>query len=113
MCWASSVQKASWPTADLMPTGSPVAPATCSTKSTSSGTLPKAEWRLGLTTSWPTGTPRASAISGLTFAPGSRPPTPGFAPWDSFTSMDRTGAPSTVSSRRSIENVPSGLRHPK
>ena len=38
----------------------------------------------GDTTVRPTGTPRVSAISGVTFGPGSTPPSPGLAPWDSL-----------------------------
>ena len=34
--------------------------------------------------STPTGTPRAAAISTVTFGAGSTPPWPGFAPWLSF-----------------------------
>ena len=35
----------------------------------------------GETQSWPTGMPRAAAISRVTLAPGSMPPCPGLAPW--------------------------------
>ncbi len=41
----------------------------------------------GETTSLPASTPRASAISGVTFSPGRMPPCPGLAPWDSLTSI--------------------------
>jgi len=39
--------------------------------------------------------PRISAISGVTFAPGSIPPSPGLAPWESLISIALTGAPAT------------------
>ena len=41
----------------------------------------------GDTQSTPTGTPRAAAISGVTFGPGSTPPCPGLAPWLSLISI--------------------------
>ena len=48
--------------------------------------LENAEWRDGEMQSTPTGTPRVTAISGLTLAPGSTPPWPGLAPWLSLSS---------------------------
>ena len=53
------------------------------------------------------------AISGVTLAAGSSPPSPGLAPWDSLISNARTGPEATVSRSRSRENSPSGVRHPK
>ena len=49
-------------------------------------------WRAGEMQSSPTGTPRIAAISCVTFAPGSIPPSPGFAPCESLISIARTGA---------------------
>ena len=110
---ASSAQNWSSPTADLMPTGSPVAAAIDSTNSMRVSTSSKALWRLGLLQSTPTGIPRIAAISGVTFSPGSIPPRPGFAPWESLISIARTGAPSIVASSRSSENRPASSRQPK
>ena len=54
----------------------------------------------------PTATPRAAAISAVTLAPGSNPPSPGLAPWLSFTSIARTGADATRSFRRCEVEAP-------
>ena len=48
--------------------------------------LENAECRDGEMQSTPTGTPRVTAISGLTLAPGKTPPWPGLAPWLSLSS---------------------------
>ena len=87
-----SSQKACSPTADLMPTGSPVASAMRSMNSSMPSTSWKAVCPAGLLQSTPTGMPRMAAISGVTLAPGSMPPRPGLAPWLSLISMARTGA---------------------
>jgi hypothetical protein len=63
--------------------------------------------------STPSGTPRVSAISADTFAAGSTPPSPGFAPWLSLTSSARTGALATSALSRSRSNRPSASRQPK
>ena len=76
-------------------------------------TSPKALWAFGLLTVLPAGTPRAAAISGVTFTPGSMPPRPGLAPWLSLISMARTGADSTVSRSLGRLKPPSGSRQPK
>ena len=96
-----------------MPTGSPVASAMRSMNSMSSSTSPNAEWRAGLTQSSPSGTPRISAISGVTFAAGSMPPSPGLAPCESLISIARTGACSIRSSSRSMQKRPRSSRQPK
>src|SRR5215218_537662 len=88
---ASSCQNAMSPTADLIPSGRPVSSASISTQSSSSSGLWNSACRDGLTQSRATGTPRVCAISGDTFAAGSSPPSPGFAPWLNFTSSARTG----------------------
>jgi hypothetical protein len=49
--------------------------------------VPNALCAAGDTQSCPTGTPRASAISGVTLGPGSTPPWPGLAPWLSLSSI--------------------------
>ncbi len=102
------------PTADLMPTGSPVSAATSSTKSSIESTSWNAVCRLGDAQSTPGSMPRISAISSVTFAPGSMPPRPGFAPCDSLISIALTGAPAhrSVSSRQ-VEVAPCSSRHPK
>jgi hypothetical protein len=87
MAAARSSQNACSPTADLMPTGSPVASASPSTKSSIESTSENAEWDEGLTQFRPWGTPRMAAISGVSLAAGNTPPRPGLAPWDSLISM--------------------------
>ncbi|CAM5314094.1 hypothetical protein SHIRM173S_02805 [Streptomyces hirsutus] len=69
--------------------------------------------RDGEAASLPGGMPRISAISGVTFAPGSIPPSPGLAPWESLISIALTGAPATTSLSLSRLKVPSSLRQPK
>jgi hypothetical protein len=111
---ARSSQNASSPTADLMPTGSPVASAIDSTRSSSPSTSENAVWADGLLQSTPTGTPRMAAISGVTLAPGSMPPRPGLAPWLSLSSMARmAGTSATRSTRRGRLKDPSASRQPK
>ena len=108
-----SSQNACSPTADLMPTGRPVASAMRSITSSMPSTSWKAVWPAGLLQSTPAGMPRMAAISALTLAPGSRPPSPGLAPWLSLISTARTGALCTASTSRSRLNEPSALRQPK
>ena len=93
----SSCQKLISPTALLMPTGTPVSSATSSTKSSRLSSSVKAVCRDGLAQSLPIGMPRISLISLVTLAAGSRPPSPGLAPWESLISIARTGADSTTS----------------
>ena len=69
--------------------------------------------RDGLMQSWPIGMPRTSAISGEILAAGSSPPRPGLAPWESLTSMARTGAEATTSFSRARSNGPCSSRQPK
>ena len=103
-----SSQNSRSPTADLMPTGSPVASATSSTKSSIESTSWKTRCRLGEAQSSPAGMPRISAISGADLrAPGSMPPSPGLAPWDSLISIARTGADATRSLSRARSKRPS------
>jgi hypothetical protein len=101
------------PTADLMPTGRPVASAIRSTKAMSSSTEPNSACRAGLTQSSPAGTPRISAMSRVTFAAGSIPPSPGLAPCESLISIARTGASSRRSASRSRLKRPDASRQPK
>ena len=96
-----------------MPTGSPVASATVSTKSSIESTSSKTACRLGEAQSLPSGMPRISAISALTFSPGSMPPRPGLAPCDSLISMARTGADCTRSTSRGRSKRPFSSRQPK
>ncbi len=110
---ASSSQKPISPTALLIPTGRPVASASSSTKSSIESTSWNAECREGEAQSSPTGIPRIPAISGVTLAPGSSPPSPGFAPCESLISIALTGAPATTSMSLSRLKVPSSLRQPK
>jgi hypothetical protein len=63
--------------------------------------------------STPTGTPRAAAISSVTFGPGSTPPWPGLAPWLSFSSIIFTCGSRAATAKRSALNEPSSLRQPK
>ena len=113
MARARSCQNDSSPTADLMPTGRPVASASCSMKSSRLLTSWNVLCAAGLMQSWPIGMPRMRAISAVTFAAGSTPPRPGLAPCDSLISSARTGAVATVSSSRSSENPPLASRQPK
>ena len=111
---ASSYQKSSCPTADLIPTGRPVAAAISSTNRISPETSSNAAWLFGLMQSSPTGMPRAAAISAVTFVPGSTPPFPGLAPWEIFTSIRRIAGTSSQScTTRSRSNLPSASRAPK
>ena len=69
--------------------------------------------RDGETQSLPSSTSRISAISRVTLQPGSIPPSPGLAPWESLISIARTGPDCTRSTSRGSEKRPSSLRHPK
>ena len=70
-------------------------------------------WLAGEMQSTPIGTPRASAISRVTFGPGSTPPCPGLAPWLSLISIIFTCGSVACLAKSSALNVPSGLRQPK
>ena len=113
ICLTSESQNSRLPTADLMPTGSPVSVAISSTKSSIESASLKTWCRLGDAQSWPGGMPRISAISRLTLAAGSMPPSPGFAPCESLTSMARTGADATTSLSRARSKRPCSSRQPK
>jgi hypothetical protein len=63
--------------------------------------------------STPSGTPRASAISAVTFGPGSTPPWPGLAPWLSLISIIFTCGSRAFSSKRDSLKRPSSSRQPK
>ena len=84
-----------------------------STKSTSPATSSNSGWWLGLRTVTPTGTPRASAMAGVTFGAGRTPPRPGLAPWLSFNSTALTGAESRLARKLSMQKRPSAARAPK
>ena len=63
--------------------------------------------------STPTGTPRASAISSVTLAPGSTPPWPGLAPCEILISIIFTCGSFARRWNLSALKVPSSLRQPK
>ena len=63
--------------------------------------------------SLPTSMPRTPAMTELTLAPGNIPPSPGLAPWDSLTSMARTGFASHSSTSRPRSKRPAASRTPK
>jgi len=58
-------------------------------------------------------TPRASAISTVTFGPGRTPPWPGLAPCESFTSIIFTCGSRALALKRSSEKLPSLPQQPK
>jgi hypothetical protein len=98
----------------LIPVGFPPASSRIrATNRTSSRGVANAVCRDGLVTVTPTGTLRASAISGVTFAPGSTPPIPGFAPWESFSDTHLTASWAALSANCAASNPPSGRRAPK
>ena len=81
------------PTHSLIPTGLPPASSRSSARNrTSSRGVRNVACAAGLMQSRPCGTPRAAAISAVTFAAGSTPPIPGFAPWESFSDTHLTAA---------------------
>ncbi len=106
-CSSRSCQKSMLPTADLMPTGRPVASAIVSTKSSMLSTSLNSVCRDGLEQSWPIGMPRISEISRLILAAGNMPPSPGLAPWLSLISIAFTGAEATTSLSRARSKRPS------
>ena len=67
----------------------------------------------GLMQSRPCGTPRAAAISAVTFAAGSTPPIPGFAPWESLSDTHFTASWAALSANCAGSNSPSRVRAPK
>ena len=102
------------PTQNLMPTGlPPESSRSWPMNRTISRGVRKAECEAGETQSSPTGTSRASAICGVTLAPGSTPPSPGLAPWESLMVMPLTSGRVAFSANRAGLNFPSGVRQPK
>ena len=103
-----------WPMASLKPVGLPPERVrSLSTNCSSSMGVEKAECFAGEMQSTPTGTRRASAISGVTLAPGSTPPWPGLAPWESFTSIIFTWSEVALATKRSSLKRPASSRQPK
>ena len=79
------------PTHSLNPMGLP--PESSRSRATnriSSRGVVNAEWLAGEMQVCPSGTPRAAAISAVTLEPGSTPPRPGLAPWESLMLMALT-----------------------
>ena len=102
------------PTQSLNPTGLPPdSLRSAEMNSMSSIGVRKALCAGGETTLRPTWTPRVAAISGLTLAPGSKPPSPGLAPWDSFIDMALTAGMVAFSVNVPGSKHPSESRHPK
>jgi hypothetical protein len=102
------------PTQSLKPVGLPSASSRIlAMNSTSSRGVLNTLCAGGLMTFTPTGTPRIAAISGVTFAPGSTPPMPGFAPWLSFSSTHLICGSAALSRNLSGSKWPSAVRAPK
>jgi len=103
-----------WPMHSLKPVGLP--PERVRSRSMNCiipiGVL-NAAWLAGDTQSTHGVTPRAAAISSVTFGPGSTPPWPGFAPWLSLSSIILTCGCVALATKRSSLNEPSSLRQPK
>ena len=103
-----------WPMQSLKPVGLP--PESSRSRSMkciiSIGVL-KAPCEAGETQSTQGWTPRASAISIVTFGPGSTPPCPGLAPCDSLSSIIFTCGSRAFAVKRSSLNEPSLLQQPK
>ena len=86
------------PRQSLKPAGLPPASSRIrATNSTSSRGVENTRWYDGDTHFSPFGTPRASAISWVTLAPGSTPPMPGLAPWLSLSETILTWSSAAVS----------------
>ncbi len=103
-----------WPTHSLNPTGlPPLRVRSWVMKAIISSGVEKALWRGGEMQSWPSGTPRVRAISGVTFAAGSTPPWPGLAPWLSLISIIFTWSCAAAAAKRSGLKWPSSVRQPK
>jgi len=114
MALQSANHSQGWPTQNLKPTGLPPdSRRSRSMKRSISTGVAKAEWLAGLTQSTPTGTPRAAAISTVTFGPGSTPPCPGLAPWLSLSSIIFTCGSSAFWAKRSSLKRPASSRQPK
>ena len=107
-------QSAILPMQSLKPTGLPFDKLRSSwiKRHNSKGDL-KAEWLAGDMQSSPKGTPRVSAISGVTLDAGNTPPWPGFAPWDNLISIILIWGSSATVLKRSGSKRPSCVRQPK
>ena len=102
------------PTHSLIPTGLPPASSRSrATNRTSSRGVANVACAAGLTHSRPCGTPRAAAISAVTFAAGSTPPMPGFAPCESFNDTHLIAPCAALSANWPGSNSPSRVRAPK
>jgi hypothetical protein len=98
----------------LKPVGLPPdSSRTRSMKCISSSGVANALCRAGDRQSTLIGTPRAAAISAVTFGAGSTPPWPGLAPWLSLISIIFTCGSRALAAKRSASNVPSSVRQPK
>ena len=103
-----------WPMHSLKPVGLP--PERSRSRSMNSSIcrgVSKALCCAGLMQSSPGGTSRASAISIVTFAPGSTPPWPGLAPWLSLSSIIFTCGSRAAAAKASGSKRPSAWRQPK
>ena len=77
----------------LKPVGlPPESSRSCPMNRTISRGVVNAECDAGEMQSTPSGTSRASEISAVTLEPGSTPPRPGLAPWDSLIVMPLTSS---------------------
>ncbi len=102
------------PTHSLKPIGLPSESSRSrAMKRMSSRGVVNAEWLAGEMHVCPTGTPRASAISSVTLAPGSTPPSPGLAPWESLMLMALTCGRVALRRKISGSKLPSASRVPK
>ena len=100
--------------ASLIPVGlPPESSRRRETNSSSPAGVENDECRAGEMQSTPIGTPRALEISSVTFAPGSTPPWPGLAPWESFTSIIFTWSETAFSANFFSQNRPCASRQPK
>ena len=98
----------------LKPTGlPPLRSRSRSMKSTSPSGVENSGCTGGETTVVPIGTPRAAATSALTLAPGSRPPSPGLAPWEILMLMALTCSSPALAAKAWSSKRPSGVRQPK
>jgi hypothetical protein len=103
-----------WPMHSLKPVGLPPDSSRSRAMNCSSSTgVAKALWRGGAHAVLPTGTPRAAAISGVTFGPGSTPPWPGLAPWLSLSSIILHLRVAALALNLSSLKRPSSSRQPK
>ena len=98
----------------LKPVGLPSASSRMwAMKRTSSRGVENTLWAGGLTHFFPCGTSRASAISWVTFSPGSTPPMPGLAPWLSLSDTHLTWSCAALERNSASSKPPSFVRAPK